>query len=395
VNDGPVADAQIIFRKATDPTKFVSAYSDASGLVTVPLGSGVYEMEVFAPGYWTTSDLVTPAITVDTSAGVSSVFRLAPASGAGGMGWIDATVLNLDDRVVPGIVVIAVGEDVFGLGVRTVYGRTDNKGVSRIPNLTSGSYTLEAYGIGQGTHVISSVDVIAGQATFTTIRVGSNQLGSIHGTTNMGSADSGVRTITLREPRTGAAIGRQNFSPDQTEFVFYDVANGNYHLHVEDAAGSYVAAAHEQAMYGGLAIQVSSGANVSVDVPISEAVQLVQPINGVLTDLHPSLVWSTASEADFYVVEVKNAANEIVFGGFAEDGTARLEIPQGVTSIAYGALDYAAVDSEYIPAKYLAEGQRYRWRVYACVHDANEVRGYRALGVSPLLMGSFQAAGIP
>jgi len=33
--------------------------------------------------------------------------------------------------------------------------------------------------------------------------------------------------------------------------------------------------------------------------------------------------------------------------------------------------------------------------VYACVHDANEVRGYRALGVSPLLMGSFQAAGIP
>tara|TARA_B100000029_G_C17594254_1_gene963563 strand:- start:3290 stop:3853 length:564 start_codon:yes stop_codon:yes gene_type:complete len=184
-------------------------------------------------------------------------------------------------------------------------------------------------------------------------------------------------------------------SPNDAEFLFQDVAIGSYHLHVESSDGAFVASAHEQAMYGGLNIQVNVGDSPLFEVPLAPAVSLTEPVNGVLTNLQPELIWSTVSEADFYVVEVKSAANEVVYGGFADDGTARLEIPQGVTSIAYGDLSHAAVATEYIPAKYLAEGQRYGWRVYACVYDTAESRGYRAVAVSPFLAGSFQAGGLP
>jgi hypothetical protein len=93
----------------------------------------------------------------------------------------------------------------------------------------------------------------------------------------------------------------------------------------------------------------------------------------------PTLSWQAAGRADFYVVEVLDAAERGVWGGFDARGNWRFTVLPPATSIAYDG-----------PA--LRPGHAYRWRVFAAVRDALVPTAFALVAASEELEGTFRVA---
>lgn len=127
---------------------------------------------------------------------------------------------------------------------------------------------------------------------------------------------------------------------------------------------------------GPLTVTVDDASRMGVDFGLVPAVPISAPTGGVRTTATPRFEWAPVAGADFYVLELRDAAGQNVWGGFDATGNWRFRVLAPET-----ARDYEG------PA--LIPGARYRWRVFAAEQDPVVPSGFRLVAGSEVLEGGF------
>ena len=383
-----INSGRVIFVSTTGKTS--SFESDPDGVLSVNLKAGKYSVHIQSNGVYSIPD--DPFYVLEISAPSSGLteypLNLPTVGGSGSMGWLDVRVKSNGGGAVPGALVVAQGVGAQNTQAPVSHAFTDSKGFARIPNLPEGDYSIKAHGEDVHTTQVQSASVAAGQGSETEIKISDSGLGVVE--ISYGSVLPDGLSVSFVEPLSGQTVPGLTEVLEGGLFVLSGVAPGTYGLRMEDE--TWVLSPDDLARSGGVEVKVSgTGGKNEITLQGAESIALQSATSGLFTGKSPQFTWQAQPTVDFYVVEVRNQDREVVYGGFAGDGTPRFMIPPENNTLNYGSLTYLTpgVAAQYVPNEPLKSGNTYRWRVWACVEDGSAPKGYRALSASHFRAGIF------
>jgi hypothetical protein len=359
--------------------------TDADGILSADLAPGSYELHVQSTGVESIPNK--PFLRYQVEAPGTHTLKLPTIAGSGSMGWLDASVKTESGASVSGVLVVAEGVGANNSDAPVSFAHTDGSGLARIPNLPQGDYSIRAHGHHVHTAQVQSASITSGAGIDTLVKVYETGLVDLSISSDSSLPDGVV--FELYEPLSWQSVPEVEATLSAGIAQMTSVAPSTYGIRVQDPA--WVINVDDLAKKPHVSVKVSANGQSSFDVVGSPSIPLLAPVDGKSTGLVPLMQWVAEAGVDFYVVEVRAQNREIVYGGFAADGTPRLTIPSSFSSLAYGSLDYLTpgVAAEYVPRESLKTGHRYRWRVFACVNDSSALKGYRAVQASHYTTGVF------
>lgn len=289
---------------------------------------------------------------------------LDPQTGGGPTGTIRGTV-TVNGTPTEGVLVVAVG-------VASFASYTDATGGYVIPGVGSGNFTVHAR-IG-GAVGAPQANVAVGDGTtdgidFALTSGGVEVSGAITGGTGTG-------LVALLDPAVRRRVpGLVATAPLDGRYAIDGVAPGTYLV-----LGAYDEDAYvmdpEPIRTGDLPEITVDAADVAEDFAVAPAIDGLAP-TGTATAT-PTLEWAPVTGADYYVVDVRDAAGRTVWGGFDAAGRWSTRV-LGATSVVYGG-----------PA--LSPGARYAFRVFAAVQDPVIPSAFSLIAASEARGASFRVA---
>lgn len=337
-----ISGAEVTYVEAGDPL-----ISDASGKVSKEVAAGKIRVRVQAAGYLRGEEqLVTAAAEKTTSADVA----LDPRPGAVAGGSLRGKVTHMDGTPAADVLVVAASTVRFS-ALTDAAGRYALLGVA--PNL----YGVRAYAKGQRSSERTNVQVDVGKETKDVdLTLTPAAGGRVTGMLGMGA---GTTSVALALASTGDPIpgllARATFG---AAYAIEGVPDGDFEVRAANEVDGTVIdpdLIREDMLP---VAHVANAAAVTVDLPTAPSILGLSP-TATTTDARPTFRWAAVPDADFYVIEVRNVAGQVLWGGFDARRNPKLRVLAPDTSVRYG--DIAAASEELQP------GRRYAWRVYAGV----------------------------
>ncbi len=360
VDEQPIAGAFVYVAGSAGWTEV-----SADGVVTLEVDPGPHAYWVVAPMHVTVPAPLEEAPTVEAAANQTTDVRVVVDRRSGGAadGTIRGTV-TVDRTPAEGVLVVAAG-------VPSYEGYSDATGAYVIVGVGNGNYQVRARQGGTVGDASQNVTTTAGQTSdgvdFALVAGGQDVTGTIAGGTGMGR-------VALLDPDVRRVVPGLSVSADlATGYTIAGVPAGRYRLLAFDA-DAYVMDP-EPIRENGLPVVDVDAAAVTQDFDVAPAIDGLAP-TGTATAT-PQLSWAPFADADYYVVDFRDAAGRTIWGGF--DATGNWSTRTFDTSIAYGG-----------PA--LSPGARYTFRVFAAVQDPIVPSVFALVAASDAKGASFRVA---
>jgi hypothetical protein len=359
----PIPNAAVLVQGAWRTT-------DEAGRLELELAPGSVRLRAQALGYlphprprgaW-------PAIEVLAERTTSARLALEPRPEAGASGWLAGRVVR-DGQPVEGALVV-------GLSTVEVTGHTDREGRYAIAAPAS-TFVVVAYLGGSDSSRVAGVPVRAGETTEVAEVTLSTSAGvPVEGTLAPARGATRSTTVTLAHPASGEPVpGLSVVAAFGEAFRIDGVAPGTYALEAALEDDGTVLAVEPELQARPVQVTVGSAPPEPIALGTIPAIAGLSPVGTATVAAVPTLAWTAAAEADFYVVEVVDALGRNVWGGFDARGSWRFTVLPPATRIAYAG-----------PA--LAPGRTYGWRVFAARRDAVVQTSFTIVAASEALAGT-------
>jgi hypothetical protein len=357
-------------------------FTDVNGFYTFKVPPGSYEVRVAAQGYKPSP--------LDGIAGIpvtqTSTFDIAlKPIDPGIYGSLNLHLVGYNKT--NGALVILNAPDT-GDNYTGVTSHTGDLTMYNIP-VAAGNYSLIIKSLGHETYT-SVANVTISDGVVTTIEnitltaiTGFN----VSGTVTFLAVENGEVDVSLTDIETGAVIPGTNVNTVNTNYSMDSVAPGDYYIRATFKIDGYVVDPDSIVKHGEPTVNVVAANLVDQNIDVTGAVTLTSPIvpaDGIpveINTLFPIFTWAGYPSTSDYVVEVRDASGDVMWGGF--DGTLNKLVnpPATTTSIVY------SDDGQGIPLK---NGQIYRWKVYASKDDGKEATGWKLISASEEAQGVFK-----
>jgi len=273
-------------------------------------------------------------------------------------------------------------------------GVTSNTGDLMMYNIpvAAGDYSITIKSLGHETYTsVASVAISDGVATvINNITLTAINGFSVSGTVTFLAVENGEVDVSLTDKETGAVIPGTNVNTVNTNYSISSVAPGSYYIRATFKIDGYVVDPDRIVKFGEPEVIVVSADLKDQNIDVTGAVTLTSPIvpaDGTPVEIDtftPTLSWQAYSSTSDYVVEVRDANGNVMWGGF--EGTSpninKLVNPSAATtSIVY------SNDGLGLP---LENGKIYRWKVYASKDDAKAADGWKLISASEEAQGVFK-----
>jgi hypothetical protein len=359
----PIAGAMVIVRGespvATDP----------EGRAVLELAPGLRGFRVQAAGY-----LSAPGPREGLEAIVAPQERtqrrilLEPRLPATEPGHLEGLVTH-DGAAVEGALVVATS-------IRAFAAYTDVTGRFRMLGLDPNLYAVQAFIAGHGSTRRANIEVSAGATTRNvdlalTAIAGGEAGGSLLGETT-------TTSVAIAHPATRELIpGLVTRATTGEAWTIAGIPEGTF----EVVAGLEPdgATLDPQAILeaGPPMITIEDQASRAIDLRFVRAIRPIFPAEGEEVDAPPTFEWPPVEGASRYVVELRNASGQVIWGGFDAHGNPIAPILAPATSVAYDGP--TALDP----------GARHVWRVFAA-RDVTTGQLFELIAASEELDGTFR-----
>lgn len=348
--------------------------ADASGVWSGEVTVGQHEVRVSAPGYLPQPGPfgAPPSTTVGPGqTGVIEV-ELDPRSSTE-PGSIEGRVTRAGSAVAGVLVVASATVERAGL--------TDAEGRFVLLDLPLGDYRVEARLAGHVAAPLESVRISAGAPGEANLELSAAAGVTLVGTLRAGASET---TVHLVHAATGEPVpGLAGPASPSAGFSLSGVPPGRYRIRGFLEPDAQVLDPDLIRQQEELEFSIAEAAPATVELPAAASIELLAPTGSSTVGTEATFRWAAHPEATFYVVEVRNAEGQLVWGGFDARGTPRFRVLGSSTSIRYGA--------QGNPTESLAPGRLYRFRVYAGL-DVTTGEIFKLIGASEELAGQFRVA---
>lgn len=330
-------------------------FTDANGFYTFTVPPGSYEVRISAQGY-----------------------KPSPLDGVAGIpvtqtATFDVELETIDPGVYGSLKLQLVGYNKTN-GALVILndpdtgdnytGVTSNTGALVMYNIpvAAGNYSITIKSLSHETYnslasvtISDGVETVISDITLTAIN-GFN----VNGTVTFLAVENGEVDVSLTDQETGAVIPGTNVNTVNTNYSMSSVAPGAYYIRATFKIDGYVVDPDSIVKHGEPEVNVVAADLKDQNIDVTGAVTLTSPIvpaDGTPVEINtliPTLNWAAYSSTSDYVVEVRDANGNIIWGGFSTDGLLTKEVytPAGTTSIEYAGTA-------------LENGKVYRWKIYA------------------------------
>ena len=352
-----IGNAQVsLLNIQTQQNEVDPVYSNAAGLYTFTVPPGSYEVRVAAQGYEPSPPNGIAGIPVtDTSTYDVALEALAP----GAYGSLDLSLVGYIET--DGALVILT-DPVTGDSYTGVTSIAGDVTMYNIPVLAV-AYDITVKSLGHDTYTsLASVTFIDGAVTtINDITLAAITGFNVSGTVTFLGVNNGEVDVSLTDMVTGAVIPGTNVNTLGTNYSISSVAPGDYYIRATYKIDGFVVDPDAIVKFGEPKVTVVAADVTDGNINVTGAVTLTSPVvpadgSPVEVDtLTPTLVWTAYASTSDYVVEVRDANGNVVWGGF--DGSLNKVVNPTATSILYAGTP-------------LENGKIYRWKIYAS-KDAN------------------------
>lgn len=374
----------ILFDASTNEPVGSTMLTDADGFYTMDIEPGSYYVRAYAQGY-----AQVPAVSVaplafeildkQTTINDFSMFTSDVVDG----GYISGKVTDGTNGIAGTLVVADDGTN----GYSTF---SDQDGNYVIYNVAAGNYTVNGWVAGYNTSGVAASVTANMESTNVDLSLTNDAAGSVSGSVTFLATENAEVDVALVNEFTNEAIPGLNTFTSQQQYTISDVPNGTYLARASYANDGIVVDPDWIVKNGEPYVTVSGSVtrdfsvtnSVTVDSPSNPSTS-VQPTE--ISTTTPTFTWLQYSSASDYVIEVTDASGKLIWGGFADNYSAKnVTVPSGTLSVDFGDVQYGSAALEDLVA-----GKVYRWRVYASKNDAQSPTGWRLISVSEDQMGLF------
>lgn len=357
--------------------------TNANGEFSIELTPGNYFVKLSKQGYYPVPPPIVDAVPFSITASqlTQSDAEMFPSQSSNN-GWIEGKVTNSGNPVQGALVVATDGANKIAFSTSS-----DANGDYAIFNVTSGSYTVQAY-IASYNSAMMPVSVSSNTAT-SNINIELQKTGSATLTGNVRNLAIENRDvdITLVHSITKETIPGLTTKTAALNYSLTNIPNGNFIARATYNNDLRVMDPDRIAKFGEPTVSVSGGAcspstltfDVTGPVTLNTPSNVLSSTVPVTASANPVFQWIAYPSASDYVIEVMDASTgQIVWGGFDKSGSLpvkKIIIPSNQTSIAYNSNSMATISS-------LVPGKIYRWRVYASKNDVNASTGWTLISTS-------------
>lgn len=345
--------------------------TNGSGLLSIEIPPGRYEVRVQAAGYLAAPRpfLPAPALTAVEGQTVELEVGLDPRASPA-PGTLSGRVLRAG-AAVPGALVVAASTV-----ERASF--TDAEGRFVLLDLPPGDYRVEALLQGHGGEALPAVRV-PDQTEELSLELSTAAGVAVSGTLGAGA---GPTTVALAHAGTGEPVpGLEATATTDAGFSIPGVPPGRYRVRAFLEADALVVSPDLIRELEDLEVLVESAPPASIELPVAPSMEILSPTLTGTVGADAEFLWRAHPEATFYVVEVENVLGQNLWGGFDARGVPRFRVLGSSTRIRYGA--------QGSPTEPLHLGHAYRFRVYAGL-DVTTGEIFRLVAASEELAGQFR-----
>lgn len=360
-----VAGAQVLLATADSALEVLVA--DGAGLVmlTEP-AAGTYAVRALAAGYVTAPRLgqAQARVAVVEHETTTASVSLEPRPGATGAGRLTGRVTR-GGAPMAGVLVVAQS-------TQPRSGWTDGAGRYAILGVPPNLYQVSAFIAGHASTTRANLQVGADQVIDGLDLELTASSGAVLSGRLMGG--TGTSSVVLVHASTGEPVPglTKRFALGGT-YQIDGVPEGSYRVQAALEDDGETLAAQWALEHDPLEIDVVGTASVGFDLQLAAGMNGIQPATGETISATPTFRWPAVGTADFYVLELRDLAGQVVWGGFDARRFPRSPVLAPATSKAYDG-----------PA--LRPGNLYQWRVYAA-EDVTTGQVFQLLQASEALGG--------
>jgi hypothetical protein len=262
-------------------------------------------------------------------------------------------------------------------------GTTTNTGDSMMYNIpvAAGNYSITIKALGHETYTsLASVIISDGVETLIdNITLTAINGFSVSGTVTFLAIANGEVDVSLTDQSTGAVIPGTSVNTINTNYSMSSIAPGSYNIRATYKVDGYVVDPDAIVKFGEPEVIVVDADLNNQNIDVTGAVTLTSLIvtaDGTpveVNSLTPTLSWQAYSSTSDYVIEVRDANGNVIWGGFDGSLTKLVNPSAATTSVVY------SYDGQGLP---LENGKIYRWKVYASKNDAQEATGWKLISSS-------------
>ena len=353
-------------------------FTDANGFYTFRVPPGSYEVRVAAQGYKPSPlDGIAGIPVTQTSTYDVALEPVDP-------GTYGSLKLHLVGYNKANGALVILNDP--GMGNYT--GVTSNTGDLMMYNIpvAAGNYSITIKALGHETYTsVASVTISDGVETvIDNITLTAINGFAVSGTVTFLAVVNGEVDVSLTDKETGAVIPGTNVNTVNTNYSISSVAPGSYYIRATFKIDGYVVDPDSIVKHGEPEVIVVAANLIDQNIDVTGAVTLTSPIvpaDGApveINSLMPTLSWQPYPSASDYVVEVRDANGNVMWGGFDGSLNKLVNLPAATTSIVY------SYDGQGLP---LENGKIYRWKVYASKDDGTEATGWKLISASEEAQG--------
>jgi hypothetical protein len=341
--------------------------STQAGLVTVEVSPGTHTIWAVGPGHLGSPRPFEAAVETAVTAGSTAEVRLPldAAGRASGPGRIRGAATQDGAPFSDGLAVAR--------GPVEVGARLDAQGGFVFVDLPAGSYQVTVLARGR-TATPAAVQVSADAEAQAAVSLSAGGGVVVRG--DMGGSPGASSVLHLVHGASGLPVPGLSVDVSAgSPFTVEGVPPGTYGARTGLELGDGIAMDPELTRRGPVVVTVAEAPVQGVALALAPTVEGVTPTATASVTATPTLAWAAAPGADFYVVEVQDAAGRTVWGGLDASGNWRFRV-LGRTEAVYEG-----------PA--LVPGARYRWRVFAADQDDVVPSAFTLVAASEELAGAF------
>jgi hypothetical protein len=367
VQGTPITGAEVIF--LSDGR---SMLTDASGAVSLEVSAGSQSVRVQAAGHVSAPEPFAPAPSAEVRAAQTTTLRVAleprPGSIAGGTISGRVTVGGAPMR---GVLVVAAA-------TTELSSYTDSEGKYRLLGVDPGLYRVQAYLRAHQSTARAGVQIATGsEAADVDLELTAAGGACVGGMLGAGTTSVSIALLSTGDPVPGLSVAASGGS-----WSIDGVPEGQFvaraFLERDDrTVDPDLLRTRDEPVFA-----VSGTSSVGIDLPSAPVIRLVEPTETSSVTPPATFSWLPVDGADFYVIEVRNVAGQVLWGGLDAMRRPAFRV-LGRTNVGYGEV-VAAIEP-------LASGRAYQFRVYAGVETLTGSQ-FELIAASEELDGRFHVA---
>lgn len=349
--------------------------TDAKGEYKFELDPGTYFLKLNKLGYNSIPGQGITSIPITVVAGetTTSNFEMTPSLVQDGS--IISGKVSTGNEPVTGTLIIAESLEAAYSAI------SDAEGNYYIYNVPAGSYSIKAWITGYNSSTVDITVEASSENNDVNLELTNDANATVSGRIDFLATENTEVDVSLVHPVTKETIpGLATFTVDGN-YTIENVPNGTYLGRASFENDNNVIDPDWIVKFGEPYITVD-GSDILLNFSVTNAVTLISPTNDSIS-VQPievsidtlNFMWESYPSASDYVIEVMNANGTVIWGGFANNWSAKnVTIPSSETSAEFN-FDETALSE-------LVIGNVYRWRIYASKNDKQSATGWKLISVS-------------